>query len=119
MNPTEKFLRDFNQAWADEDVARIAADVTDDIRFAMAGRPMIEGRTDFEAFLKSMTGHHSDIELIIHQILIDGDRAAVTGEMAMTDGGKHRRYAFCDVYQLHNGKVAELIAYVNKHQPEN
>lgn len=119
MNPTEKFLRDFNQAWADEDVARIAADVTDDIHFAMAGRPAIEGKTDFETFLKSMSGQSSDLELKVHQILIDGDRAAVTGELSMSDGEKRSRYEFCDVYKLRDGKVAELIAYVNEHQSEN
>lgn len=114
MNDTRKFLREFNEYWVREDTRAIVDTVTDDIRFGMAGGPLVNGKAEFEAFLKKeMSGGATDMDLEIANIIVDGDRAAVDGEISMTDkDGQRKMYAFCDIYRLQGGKVAELIAYV-------
>ena len=116
MNDTRAFLREFNAYWLHEDTQAILDTVTDDIRFGMAGGKLVTGKADFAEFLKEMTGSgNTDLALDIANVIVDGDRAAVNGEIAMTsEDGQRRTYAFCDVYRLADGKVAELTAYVEE-----
>jgi ketosteroid isomerase-like protein len=115
MNDTKHFLREFNEHWIREDTRAIVDAVTDDIRFAMAGGRSVSGKADFKAFLEEMGGGATDMGLEIASVLVDGDRAAVNGEISMTDrDGQRRLYAFCDIYRLERGKVAELTAYVHE-----
>ena len=73
----------------------------------------VVGKPDFARFLRHIEGANSDLRLTIDTVLIDGDGAAVTGHMRMTDAeGDRKAYAFCDVYQLEDGKVAALTAFV-------
>lgn len=114
MNDTRKFLTEFNEYWVREDTGAILGAVTDDIRFGMAGHDPINGKADFRKFLEEMGCDGTDMTLDLGTFVIEGDRAAVTGEIAMTDKeGQRKRFAFCDVYRLRDGKVAELTAFVN------
>ncbi len=115
MNDTKTFLREFNEYWVREDKPAIVETVTDDIRFSMAGGQAVSGKSDFRVFLENMGGDATDMDLDIANIILEGDRAAVNGEIAMTDkDGQRRVYAFCDIYRLEGGKVAELTAYVQE-----
>ena len=113
MNDTRTFLHEFNEYWVREDTQAILDTVTDDIRFGMAGGKKVSGKADFKAFLEGMGEGATDTALDIANIIVDGEGAAVNGEIAMTDkDGRRRVYAFCDIYRLEGGKVAELTAYV-------
>ena len=113
MNDIRTFLREFNEYWVREDTQAILDTVTDDIRFGMAGGKPISGKADFKTFLEGMGEGATDMKLDISNIIVDGDCAAVNGEISMIDkDGQHRVYAFCDVYRLEGDKVAELTAYV-------
>ncbi len=113
MDDIRRFLREFNQLWVRPDVDAILANVTDDIRFIMAGKQPIEGKADFRSMFDDMPGHSSDMRLEIEDILVEGDRAVVSGLIRMADSdGDCRNYAFCDVYRLEGRLVAELKAYV-------
>lgn len=116
MNTTEKFLRDFNAAWVNENISEVLDGVTEDIRFRMASEKGVEGKTDFEKMLKEMSGSGQGFELKIDRVIIDGDEAAVTGQISCRSAdSKTTTYAFCDVYALQEGdnpKVRDLTAYV-------
>ncbi len=113
MNDTRTFLREFNEYWVRPDTRAILDNVTDHFRFSMAGGRTVSGKADFEAFLGEMGSGGGDMSLEIANIIVDGERAAVHGEVSMTDEqGRRRVYAFCDIYRLASGKVAELTAYV-------
>jgi ketosteroid isomerase-like protein len=116
MKDTKAFLREFNEYWVREETQAILDTVTDDIRFGMAGGKLVSGKADFAGVLKEMTDSgNSDMGLEITNVIVDGDRAAVDGEISMTtEDGQRRVYAFCDVYRLAGGKVAELTAYVQE-----
>jgi uncharacterized protein len=113
MNDTKQFLREFNEYWVREDVRAILDTVTDDIRFRMIGGKSVSGKSEFESFLGEMPDGNSETALTITNVIVDGDQAAVNGEISMTDkDGQRQTYGFCDVYRLEGGKVAELTAYV-------
>lgn len=113
MTDTKEFLRRFNALWVRPDVDAILAQVTEDIRFSMAGKPPVAGKAGFRRIFEEMSGHSSDMSLEIEHILVDGDRAVVNGLIRMPgEDGEHKVYAFCDVYRLEGDRVAELKAYV-------
>jgi ketosteroid isomerase-like protein len=114
MKDTKAFLREFNEYWVREDTQAILDTVTDDICFGMAGGKRVTGKADFAEFLNQMTGSgNTDMGLDITNVIVDGDRAVVNGEISMAgDKGQRRTYAFCDVYRLAGGRVAALTAYV-------
>lgn len=91
------------------------------IRFGMAWGKTVSGKADFKTFLEKMDQGATGVSLEIANIIVEGDRTVVDGKISMTDrDGQRRVYAFCDVYRLAGGKVAELTAYVqeisNDHQ---
>jgi ketosteroid isomerase-like protein len=113
MSVSEQFLREFNEAWTREDVDAILAAVTEDIEFRMAGEKGVNGKPAFAEMLRKMVGGGGAMTLSIHNIIIDGDRAAVDGDIRMTDkNGQPKSYLFCDVYGLRDGKIATTTAYV-------
>ncbi|QOC22724.1 nuclear transport factor 2 family protein [Wenzhouxiangella sp. AB-CW3] len=113
MNDIRTFLREFNEYWVRPDAQAILDNVTDDFRFSMAGGRTVSGKADFKGFLKEMGSGGADMALDIASIIVEGERAAAHGEISMTDEqGRRRVYAFCDIYRLASGKVAELTAYV-------
>lgn len=115
MDNVKQFLREFNELWVREDTKAILAAVTDDIRFSMAGETTVVGKPDFEKFLSNMEAGHSDMGLTIDNIIVEGERAAVNGEIWITDtNGVRKAYAFCDLYRLAGDKVAELTAFVQE-----
>ncbi|GAA3955245.1 nuclear transport factor 2 family protein [Allohahella marinimesophila] len=112
MKDVKKFLREFNNAWAQPDLDTILSSVTDDIRFRMANSDeAVEGKAAFADWLKSMDCSDSKANINIERLIVDGDSAALTGDITFTgkDAGKH--YAFCDLYTLKDDRICEITAY--------
>ena len=105
MGVPDSDVPDSDELWVSRIPSRIPSPDSDD-------EPVV-GKPDFARFLRHIEGANSDLRLTIDTVLIDGDGAAVTGHMRMTDAeGDRKAYAFCDVYQLEDGKVAALTAFV-------
>lgn len=52
-------------------------------------------------------------QLKVHRMVEDGDFLTAVGEIVLADaGGQQSRHAYCDVWRLRNGKLAELHAFV-------
>lgn len=113
MTVGKQFQQEFNQAWVREDTDAILACVTDDIEFRMVGREAIRGKQAFEKMLRSMEGCSGLEHLELHHTLVDGDFAAVDGEIMMSgEGGQPDRCYICDIYKLRVNKIASITAYV-------
>lgn len=113
MSNVETFLTVFNQAWAAHDVDTIVSGVTDDIYFRMAtDEEGIQGKQAFETWLSEMVKPEYKMSLTTERLFVSGDDAVLSGRMEMTEpDGTQRKFAFCDIYKLRDGKVAELLAY--------
>lgn len=113
MSNVETFLTVFNQAWASHDVDTIVSGVTDDIHFRMAlDEEGIRGKQAFKAWLSEMPKPESKLSLTTERLFVSGNDAMLSGYMEMTKpDGTHCKFAFCDIYKLRDGKVAELLAY--------
>lgn len=114
MDEKEKFLRDYNEAFARSDTDYLVNNATKDIRWKVIGGKEVEGRKAFAEALKHME-NPEPLDLEIHRVIIRENVAAVNGIMRMAvKDGKGQSYAFCDVYQLDGVKckVKEMTSYV-------
>lgn len=110
----EKFLRDYNEAFARSDTDYLINNTTEDIRWIVIGDKEVEGKKAFADALKMME-NPEPMDLDIHKVIICGNDAAVNGIMRMpAKNGSRKSYAFCDVYQLDalQYKVREMTSYV-------
>ncbi|MEX0662636.1 MAG: nuclear transport factor 2 family protein [Balneolaceae bacterium] len=107
----QKFLEEFNKAFARSDTDFILQHVSDDISWTIYGDFSIQGKEAFAKELKKMESPEP-FELIINNIITHGRSAAVDGTMTSPDG---KVYAFCDLYKfsgLKNPKIKEMNSYV-------
>lgn len=117
MKDTEQFLREFNEAWIREDTETILNGVTDDICFRMVNEAGIKGREAFARMLDEMTGSGNDCSLDIDRVIVDGDTAALNGDIRVTGkDGKPKTYGFCDIYGLRQGRISSIDVYFVERQ---
>lgn len=115
MTNKGKFLKEFNEAYANKDKAYIFQNITDDIVWEMVGDRVIHGKEEFIKYWEGMESAAA-YALEIKNIITHGTTAMVDGIMKMTDpSGKESTFAFCDVYKFSgfkNPKIKEMTSYV-------
>jgi len=103
-SPKMTFLKEFNIAFAKNNLDFIIENVTDEIVWNIIGDRKIEGREDFMDELKKMKSEKTT-ELFIDQILSHGKTGASNGIIKMQNG---KKYAFSDFYVFQNTKTTQL-----------
>lgn len=103
------------KAFENNDVEDILTQLTDDAEWQMLGDKTIKGKDNWRAFF----AEHPEMTMVsstTNHIIIDGDTAAVDGEVQCKDkdGNLFDMY-YCDLYELQNTQVKKMITYsVNK-----
>lgn len=112
--PKKILLRDFNIAFAKNDVKLLLQNINDNIRWNIVGDKLIEGKDQFAKAVESMK-QPKTVELTIENILTHGNGGATDGVIKREDGSS---YAFCDVYRFSSNakdaKIKEITSYVIK-----
>lgn len=103
-SPKMEFIKEFNIAFAEGNVAFITENVTDDIVWNIIGDQKIEGIKAFTAELEKMQSIKAS-ELKLEQILSHGKEGAANGVMEMENG---REYAFSDFYSFQSVKGKKI-----------
>ncbi|MDX9741628.1 MAG: nuclear transport factor 2 family protein [Gammaproteobacteria bacterium] len=109
MAVNRKVIDQVNDAFSRGDVAAFLDCCTEDVQWVMAGDDTIQGREAVRQWLESMEGEPP--RFLIEDSIEAGDRVVVWGQMTM-DEDDEQGYAFCDIYRLRDGKVAELRSFV-------
>lgn len=91
---TKQFARDFNVAFAKGDMKYVLDCFSDDIRWRVISHPIVEGKAAVTEMIKQMDEVAE--ELIIENIISDGDRCVVNGSLKYAGS----TVVFCDVYTL-------------------
>jgi len=117
MNKKEQFLRELNQAFANNETEYILSQVTKDIRWDILGEDPIEGKENVRKALQKMESD-TPFELTINNIITHGSMAAVDGIMTAVG---NRSWGFCDIYEFKgfkNLKVKTITSYVVELTPK-
>lgn len=115
MQTTQDLLKKINEAFAVGDTDFLTKIVTEDFTWTIIGDSKVKGKKSFEKILKEMEGPRK-IDLEIEEMIIQGTKAAVNGQIEIKlEGGRTKYYSFCDIYHLtteEKPKLKELVSYV-------
>lgn len=103
-SPKMEFIKQFNIAFAEGNVAFLTNNVTDNIVWNIIGDKKIEGKKAFTEELEKMKAIRAS-ELILDQILSHGKEGAANGWMKMENGNE---YAFSDFYIFQHAKGEKI-----------
>lgn len=105
-SPKMEFLKQFNIAFAECNIAFLTEHVTHDIVWNIIGDKKIEGIEAFREELEKIQSAKAN-ELILNQILSHGKEGAANGLMTMENGNQ---YAFSDFYMFQSAKGEKVKA---------
>jgi hypothetical protein len=110
-SPKNIFVQKVTVALAKGDSKSILSNVTDDLRWNMIGRQVIEGKARAAQSLDEMKKDPVEI-LTIQHIATHGKAGAVNGTIRLRSGGL---CGFCHMYEFSNSKgsaIKEITSYV-------
>lgn len=111
-SPKAYQLRDFNIAYAKQELQAMLDQLTDNISWDWVGDKHVTGKEQVAKVLEKMIAQRA-AEFTLQKILTHGKFGAVDGTITMPDGSS---YGFCDIYvfssNAKNAKIAEITTYV-------
>jgi uncharacterized protein (TIGR02246 family) len=115
MSATNKAIIDkANEAFRKNDVEALLALCTEDFTWTMIGSPPAVGKDAVRKWMAQAPPEPP--QFTIDTVIADGDYVTCIGDMTMAEKGENVPYAYCDVWRLKGGKIAELKAFVIKTQ---
>jgi hypothetical protein len=112
--PKKAFLKEFNIAFVQNDLAYLNDNITDDFLWNIIGQHQIQGKERVIAVLKQ-NQNNPITELQIHTIITHGYHGSVNGTLLV---GNKKKYGFCNVYTFassrNNSKIKEMSSYLLK-----
>ncbi len=101
-----------NEAFARNDVEGLLALCSDDFSWTMVGSEPAVGKAAVREWMAKAPPEMP--KFTIDTVIADGDFVTCVGDMTMPEKGKDVPYAYCDVWRMEGGKIAELKAFVIK-----
>lgn len=112
MSETNKsVLLEANAAVRAGDHEGFLARCTDDVVWSTVGGDTLHGKAAVRAW---MTGAYAQPpRFTVDALIAEDDRLVALGTLTLDDeSGRPRQHAYCDVWRLRDGRLAELHAYV-------
>lgn len=110
-NQNKAVLEQANEAVRAGDNEGFLAFCTEDIVWSTVGGETLNGKEAVRAWMAEE--YVQPPEFTVNTLIAEGDVVAAQGEIiSYDDGGRPIRNAYCDVWRLREGKLAELKAYV-------
>ncbi|AWM37043.1 SnoaL-like domain protein [Gemmata obscuriglobus] len=112
MSNNKTVLEQANAAVTKGDNEGFLSFCTDDTLWTFVGDRVLRGK---EAVRQWMAESYSQgpPELTVDHLIAEGEFVTAVGVVSTRDkGGKTTRYAYCDVWRVQDGKLAELRAFV-------
>ena len=112
MSETNKqVLLEANAAIVRGDHEAFLKHCTEDTKWVFVGDRTLEGK---EAVRRWMAETYAEPPRFdVRRLVAEHDTLVAIGEITLKDGeGKPRRHDYCDVWQLRDGRLAELQAFV-------
>lgn len=111
LDQNKAVLEQANQAVRSGDNEGFLACCADDVVWSTVGGETLRGKEAVRAWMAEE--YVQPPEFTVNTLIAEGDMVAALGEIiSYDDGGRPVRNAYCDVWRLRAGKLAELKAYV-------
>lgn len=107
----KRILQQANAAVRAGDNEGFLAFCTEDVVWATVGGDTLHGKAAVRAWMA--TDYSTPPEFTVDRLVADGENVVALGHIVARDGqGRRVRNAYCDVWQVRDGKLAALQAYV-------
>ncbi|WP_114791368.1 nuclear transport factor 2 family protein [Niabella yanshanensis] len=84
---------------------------TEDTRWEFIGEQTLNGKVEIKAYMKA--AYLKPPKVAVDQLITEGDFLVAQGTIELLDAdGTWKGYDYCDVWQIFDGKLASLKAYV-------
>ena len=104
-------LEHANAAVVNGDYEGFLSHCTDDVRWMFVGDKTLEGKEAVRRYINST--YIEPPKFVVDQLIAEGDFVTAVGEIDLRDEtGAMVHYAYCDVWRVRDGKLAELQAFV-------
>lgn len=106
-------LRKANAAITDGDYEGFLSFCTDDTIWTFVGEETLRGKEAVRQYM--LKAYLEPPKFKVDNLIGESDFVTAIGEISMKDkDGKTTHYLYCDVWRFHEGKMAELKAFVIK-----
>jgi ketosteroid isomerase-like protein len=88
----------------------------DDVEWTLLAEPpsKMKGREAVRGFMASSQGSEPP-NFTVDNIIAEGEIVIANGDMTMkSKEGTAVPYAYCDIYRFRDGKITELLTFINK-----
>lgn len=108
-----KILQQFLDVFNKNDIEGILGHMTDDVQWTILEDRQLTGKEAVRKFLYD----YKDIQVASatrDHFIVEGDHASVGGEAVCRNvkSGEEFDMYYCDVYQLQNGKIRNMVTYI-------
>jgi ketosteroid isomerase-like protein len=87
------------------------AHCTDDVKWTFVGERTLDAKDAVRRYMNAT--YLEPPRVTVAQLIAEGDFVTAVGDIAIVDAaGRVARSAYCDVWRLREGKLAELRAFV-------
>ncbi len=104
-------LEQANAAVVSGDYEGFLSHCTDDVEWTFVGDQSLKGK---DAVRRYMTSTYIEPPtFVVAQLIAEGDFVTAIGDIDVKDAAGHTTHsAYCDVWRIRDGKLAELTAFV-------
>jgi uncharacterized protein len=107
----KRVLQQANAAIAQGDFDGFLRFCTDDTKWTFVGDRTISGKAAVREWMKAT--YKTPPRFEVERMVAEGDTVIALGEITLTDDqGNTAPHAYCDVWRLRGGQLAELRAFV-------
>jgi ketosteroid isomerase-like protein len=104
-------LKQANAAIVKGDYEGFLAHCTEDVEWTFVGEKTLKGKEAVRRYMKST--YIEPPRFVVAQLIAEGDFVTAIGDIDIkNETGKVVHSAYCDVWRIHDGKLAELRAFV-------
>jgi uncharacterized protein (TIGR02246 family) len=104
-------LKQANAAVVKGDYEGFLSHCTDDVEWTFVGEKTLKGKEAVRRYMNST--YIEPPKFVVAQLIAEGDFVTAIGDIDMRDEtGKTAHSAYCDVWRIRDGKLAELRAFV-------
>ena len=112
MTPNKRTVEAYLDGFRKTDRAQILSCLTDDIEWVIPGAFHVRGKDDFARHIvdEGFVGHPA---IILSRLTEEDDVVVAEGSVrAPKQDGSYLNLAFCDVFDMQNGKIRQLVSYL-------
>jgi len=119
LSENKSTVETYMNAFEKGDRNNVLSCLTDDVEWILPGAFHLKGKQAFEGEIRN-DAFQGDPEITVTRMTEENDIVIAEGSVrAQKKSGEFINLAFCDVFEMQNGKIQKLISYLMEFKENN